>query len=187
MTAVTGPPRCTITAPGAQRPISSGGTNVADRHRHCTSRRSSRVLAIVGRRRRWSAAPSPPRRRGGRGEQPPEEWWRPQLRPRGRDDRLLPEPGPAGDLGHPGRRGDLRHAHRAQQQGRPVPYLAKSVTPNADSTQWTIGLRPGIKFQDGSPRRGRGEAEPRRVPGAARWRRTSGAAVHDLPRVHPAT
>ncbi|HEY3724338.1 MAG TPA: ABC transporter substrate-binding protein [Acidimicrobiia bacterium] len=30
-----------------------------------------------------------------------------------------------------------------------APYLAKSVTHNADYTQWTIGLRSGIKFQDG--------------------------------------
>ncbi len=32
-----------------------------------------------------------------------------------------------------------------------APYLAKSVTGNADSTAWTIVLRPGIKFQDGEP------------------------------------
>jgi peptide/nickel transport system substrate-binding protein len=30
------------------------------------------------------------------------------------------------------------------------PYLAKSLTPNADFTEWTITLRPGIKFHDGS-------------------------------------
>ena len=30
------------------------------------------------------------------------------------------------------------------------PYLAKSVTPNADFTQWTITLRDGVKFHDGS-------------------------------------
>jgi peptide/nickel transport system substrate-binding protein len=34
-------------------------------------------------------------------------------------------------------------------KGQYVPYLAKSVTPNADFTQWTITLRPNIKFQDG--------------------------------------
>jgi peptide/nickel transport system substrate-binding protein len=32
-----------------------------------------------------------------------------------------------------------------------VPYLAKSVEPNADYTQWKITLRDGIKFQDGTP------------------------------------
>ena len=32
-----------------------------------------------------------------------------------------------------------------------VPYLAKSVTPNADSTQWTIALRPDVQFHDGTP------------------------------------
>jgi peptide/nickel transport system substrate-binding protein len=36
-------------------------------------------------------------------------------------------------------------------KGQAVPYLAKSVTPNSDDTVWTIGLRPGIKFQDGEP------------------------------------
>ena len=34
-------------------------------------------------------------------------------------------------------------------KGQAVPYLAKSVTPNANSTQWTIALRPNVKFQDG--------------------------------------
>ncbi|MBK5288458.1 MAG: ABC transporter substrate-binding protein, partial [Acidimicrobiia bacterium] len=32
-----------------------------------------------------------------------------------------------------------------------APYLAKSVTGNADSTEWTIVLRDGIKFHDGTP------------------------------------
>jgi peptide/nickel transport system substrate-binding protein len=36
-------------------------------------------------------------------------------------------------------------------KGEYTPYLAKSVTPNADFTQWTITLRPGIKFHDGTP------------------------------------
>lgn len=31
------------------------------------------------------------------------------------------------------------------------PYLAKSVTPNATFNEWTITLRPNVKFQDGSP------------------------------------
>lgn len=31
------------------------------------------------------------------------------------------------------------------------PYLAQSVTPNADMTVWTITLRPGVTFHDGSP------------------------------------
>ena len=31
------------------------------------------------------------------------------------------------------------------------PYLAHSITPNADYTQWTLRLRPGIRFHDGSP------------------------------------
>ena len=36
-------------------------------------------------------------------------------------------------------------------KGEYVPYLAESVTPNADFTEWTIGLRPGITFTDGTP------------------------------------
>ena len=36
-------------------------------------------------------------------------------------------------------------------KGLSVPYLAKSVTPNSDFTIWTIGLRDGVKFHDGSP------------------------------------
>ena len=31
----------------------------------------------------------------------------------------------------------------------PKPYLAQSITSNADFTQWTIKMRPGITFQDG--------------------------------------
>src|SRR5881392_923717 len=32
-----------------------------------------------------------------------------------------------------------------------VPFLAKSVDHNADYSQWTIKLRDGIKFHDGTP------------------------------------
>lgn len=34
--------------------------------------------------------------------------------------------------------------------GTVQPYLAKSLTSNADSTVWTMTLRPGVKFSDGS-------------------------------------
>jgi len=34
--------------------------------------------------------------------------------------------------------------------GKYEPFLAKSIEPNADYTQWTITLRDGIKFHDGS-------------------------------------
>jgi peptide/nickel transport system substrate-binding protein len=34
-------------------------------------------------------------------------------------------------------------------KGNPQPYLAKGITSNADFTQWTITLRPGIRFQNG--------------------------------------
>ncbi len=36
-------------------------------------------------------------------------------------------------------------------KGQYVPYLAKAVEPNADYTQWTITLRPGVQFHDGTP------------------------------------
>jgi peptide/nickel transport system substrate-binding protein len=35
--------------------------------------------------------------------------------------------------------------------GSVQPYLAQSVTPNADHTQWTIAVRSGVTFHDGTP------------------------------------
>ena len=69
-------------------------------------------------------------------------------------------------------------------KGVAVPYLAKSVTPNATNTVWTITLRPGIKFQDGEALDAeRGEAEPRHLPGRPRrGERGLRLAVPDLPR-----
>ncbi len=40
---------------------------------------------------------------------------------------------------------------RVGADGTARPYLAQSVTPNADMTVWTITLRPGVIFHDGSP------------------------------------
>lgn len=34
---------------------------------------------------------------------------------------------------------------------QPHPFLAESVTPNADFTEWTITMRSGITFHDGTP------------------------------------
>jgi len=31
------------------------------------------------------------------------------------------------------------------------PYLAESISPNADYTQWTLKLRPNVRFHDGTP------------------------------------
>ena len=61
------------------------------------------------------------------------------------------------------------------------PFLAESVEPNADYTQWTITLRDGVTFHDGTPldRRG-GEEQPRRLP-----RPVPGAQRAAVP-VHPA-
>jgi peptide/nickel transport system substrate-binding protein len=33
--------------------------------------------------------------------------------------------------------------------GRPRPYLARTITPNADHTRWTIVLRRGVRFHNG--------------------------------------
>lgn len=35
--------------------------------------------------------------------------------------------------------------------GKVVPYLAESITPNADATVWTIKVRSGVTFHDGTP------------------------------------
>jgi peptide/nickel transport system substrate-binding protein len=35
--------------------------------------------------------------------------------------------------------------------GEVKPYLAESITPNADFTSWDIKLRPNVKFHDGTP------------------------------------
>ncbi len=40
---------------------------------------------------------------------------------------------------------------RFDQGGNVVPYLAESFTPNQDFTSWTIKLREGIEFHDGTP------------------------------------
>ena len=37
------------------------------------------------------------------------------------------------------------------EDGALVPRLAESVVPNDDGTEWTITLRPDIRFHDGSP------------------------------------
>lgn len=36
-------------------------------------------------------------------------------------------------------------------KGKMAPYLARSVEPNADHTQWTITIRDGVTFHDGTP------------------------------------
>ena len=35
-----------------------------------------------------------------------------------------------------------------------MPYLAESVEPNADYTVWTIKVRSGVTFHDGTPLNG---------------------------------
>ena len=37
------------------------------------------------------------------------------------------------------------------ENGDAVPYLAQSIDPNADFTEWTITLRDGVLFHDGTP------------------------------------
>ncbi len=36
------------------------------------------------------------------------------------------------------------------EDGNAVPYLAESFTPNEDASSWTVKIRPGIKFHDGT-------------------------------------
>jgi peptide/nickel transport system substrate-binding protein len=36
-------------------------------------------------------------------------------------------------------------------EGETVPFLAESIEPNDDKTVWTVKLRPGIQFHDGTP------------------------------------
>ena len=36
-------------------------------------------------------------------------------------------------------------------RGRVVPYLAQSITPNGDFTEWTVKLRPNVVYHDGAP------------------------------------
>ena len=78
--------------------------------------------------------------------------------------------------------------------GKVVPYLAESVTPNADYTVWTIKVRSGVTFHDGTPlnvgRRHRqpdpsrrSRSSPRRSSPTSRRTRTARpqiAAVDDL-------
>lgn len=42
----------------------------------------------------------------------------------------------------------VRYDHEKKEW---VPHLAQSVEPNADYTQWTLKLRPGVTFTDGTP------------------------------------
>ncbi len=56
-------------------------------------------------------------------------------------------------------------------KGGYVPFLADTVTPADNFTKWTIHLRSGIKFQDGTDLDAPGRQEqprrlPRPVPGA---------------------
>lgn len=39
----------------------------------------------------------------------------------------------------------------SDDEGNYVPYMAESVTPSADYMTWTIGLREGMTFHDGTP------------------------------------
>jgi oligopeptide transport system substrate-binding protein len=40
---------------------------------------------------------------------------------------------------------------RFDDKGKPINDQAESITPNADGTQYTIKLKPGLKFSDGTP------------------------------------
>jgi ABC-type transport system substrate-binding protein len=40
---------------------------------------------------------------------------------------------------------------KLQPDGTPVPYLAKSMDMSDGGSTWTMGLRPGVRFSDGTP------------------------------------
>lgn len=40
---------------------------------------------------------------------------------------------------------------RRDADGEMQPYLAESIDPNDDLTEWTLTLRPGVQFHDGTP------------------------------------
>lgn len=40
---------------------------------------------------------------------------------------------------------------RLDEQGKAQPELAESIEPNADATEWTLKIRKGVSFHDGSP------------------------------------
>ena len=62
---------------------------------------------------------------------------------------------------------------RSTRRASTCPYLAESVTPNATYDQWTIKLRPGVKFHDGlRARRRRREAQPRHATAGSTRRST---------------
>ncbi len=37
------------------------------------------------------------------------------------------------------------------EDGKVIPYLAETITPNATSTEWVVKMRSGVKFSDGTP------------------------------------
>ena len=63
----------------------------------------------------------------------------------------MPRPRPPGHLGHRGGAAIYDTLTVPNTKDEMVPYLAKSVTPDATYTTWTITLRDGIKFHDGTP------------------------------------
>ncbi len=72
--------------------------------------------------------------------------------PRGRDRQPQPGHRSLGDLGPHGGLVDLRPAgHPRRRRATSSPYLAESFEHSADYTTWTIHLRDGVTFQDGTP------------------------------------
>ncbi|MGO4840403.1 ABC transporter substrate-binding protein, partial [Rhizobiaceae sp. 2RAB30] len=40
---------------------------------------------------------------------------------------------------------------KINEKGKPELMLAQAMTPNADASVWTVKLRPGVQFHDGTP------------------------------------
>ena len=136
-------------AGGARVPDEPGGTKVTDRHRNAFRRRTARVVALVavvglsiGALAGVGTASSS---KGSGGDNditfgveygttafcPPSQQWAIsgiQIASAVYDTLVVPN-----------------------SKGEMVPYLAESVTPNADNTVWTITLRPDITFHNGEP------------------------------------
>ncbi len=65
----------------------------------------------------------------------------------------------------------------ATKDGNFVPYLAESVEPNEDFTVWTVTLREGITFHDGTPLNAEAMRQELRDPARRPARRTRGRTV----------
>ncbi len=128
-------------------PLPRSRSRWCGRPRRCRRERPGRLLVILRDGHRHVVAGF----EAGRRNRHPGAGRLAQHRHPGRDRRLLP---PEQPLGH--QRVPLRATPSTTRSctiaadGSIQPYLAESLTPNATFDIWTLTLRPGIKFNDGS-------------------------------------